>query len=72
MYIKITIISMTIIDLLVSQTAPLANGGSKLVSTVKLDVLDGVTESEFVHTGAPRNVSTNLDNWHLVNKLFGI
>ena len=58
--------------LFVSEAAPLASGWRELVSLVDVDVLDGVTEAEFVHAHAPNSVSTDLNDWQVIHQLFGV
>ena len=51
----------------ISQAAPFADGGRSLVHSVKLNELNGVAESEFLHSGASSNVAVHLDDWHVID-----
>ena len=63
---------MVIFCLYVTQTAPFASYRAVWVFSIELNVLYGVTKGPFVDTGAPRDVSFNLDNWKGVDQFLCI
>ena len=55
--------SMSIINLLVSEPAPLACHWGELVSLVKLNVLHGVAESKALHSSASDHIALVFHYW---------
>ena len=64
--------AMTAICLLEAETAPLAGGGCVLVPSVDLDILNGVSQAELVHSGAPRGVTVYFYNRESIDKLLSV
>ena len=63
---------VTSLSLLESEAAPLACGGSVLVSPVQLDVLDGVAQAQFMHTGAASSVAIDLNHGEGIDQLLSV
>ena len=66
-------VSLVVVSgLSVSETTPFAGDWGVLVSLVELDVLHWVTESKLVNSCASYDVSADLNNWQIIDQLFGI
>ena len=68
----LTLRSVTVVHLPVSKAAPLARDGCKLVPLVELNVLNGVTQSDFVDSCAASLVTVNFDNRKVVDQLLRV
>lgn len=58
---------MRVGSLFESEAAPLASHRGELVTTVKLDVLHGVTEGKLVNSCASCNVAMHFNNRQLID-----
>ena len=58
--------------LLVTKTTPFARNRGELVSFIKLDILDWVTQADLVHSSATHIVSMHLDNRQSIYQLFSV
>jgi hypothetical protein len=68
----VSMVMMTPGHLSETKATPFASGRSVLVSAVKLDVLDGMTEAKLVDTCAPSSVTVYIHDWKRVNQLLSI
>lgn len=59
-------------SLLEAKSAPFAGGGCVLVPAIDLNVLDRVTKTELVHTGASSGVSIDLNDGESIDELLGV
>ena len=60
---------VVVVDFLVTKTTPFAGNRGEQVSLVELDVLDRVTQADFVNSRAANSVSVHIDNGQFVNQL---
>lgn len=65
-------VSVTVVGLLVSESAPFTCHWGVLVSPVELNVLHGVTQAELVDAGAASNVALHHDNRQIVDQFLRV
>ena len=64
--------SVSIVDLLEAEAAPLAGGGGEVMSLVKLNVLHGVAQAQLVDASAACLVSADHHNRKIIYELLSI
>ncbi len=65
-------VMMTVGSLLEAEAAPLAGGRCELMTSIELDVLNGMTETELIHTCAAGSVTVYLNNRESIDQLLSI
>ena len=68
----VSVMMMIASSLLESKTAPLASGGCMLMPSIDLNILHGMTESEFVDASATGSVPIDLHHWERIDQLLRI
>ena len=63
---------VAIVYFLETKSAPLAGCWAVNMALVKLNILNGMSKTEFVDAHATSSVTVDLNDWHLVNEFLSI